>query len=582
MKHVTESNVAQYNEEYKDILTLNNETIKVNDYIFDSFRNDGVTVGTTQAAKELPNLTDDSTIWIVAHKVKGLTNLWLTNTTLKEPWHINKVRVRNLSLEPIKVKGDPTSSHSPVRLVGPRHFDVDLRGKQFKYGLDVDTTGFKNHMSIYLDADGPLSYIKFNGWSAGGGSFAGLRLCEPPIDRIVSGEIQDFLIHDTLSECIYAGSIKETYALFNNFTIRNGALINAGSEPLQLQNFGEGCVVEDLTAIHSGVEWPSPFQNYQRGSFQFKAGGGNVKIRRLLFVGYGSPAIILFSSDKVKPGDKIEFSDIYFTNGNGPLLQVDKSCTKGAEWTFTNIHVGKANCRVEKDTNSKMPYAYLNDVFTATDKVIFNSITTDGALPLTGKPSANYIIKSHLLTDNIVQPKFKQAPFQVGEQVFNYYHVYNEVSQQQFYPTAGQPVKYYKGDVVQYKGLWYKAKQECLGSSLGPTPDNFDLITWNSNLYPTYNYEQTIDSPLLNVAGLPQKDNIDDIINELNNKIMDIQNRLNNIQTELDAAKAEAAAAEAAFQAEKSAKEQAELSLGTLATALKTMLEDLKEAGIIS
>jgi hypothetical protein len=542
MRHITADTLVQDNNTYREFLEPNGWAMEEGDYLINKFVGSGKRTGTTSADNTMPLLRDGSTIWIDPIAIKGVEGIDITNSTLGRPWRIKNVRVRIIPSAQLYGKGNPSSSYAPVRLFGPEFFDCDLRSVQFPADDLSDTgclpmyfsaDGVLKNMIIQFSADGPTPYVKFKGWGAGGGGFAGLRLFESAVHRVVSGEVTHFVVKDTRSESMYIGSIKPVHTKFRHFLLGNGLLINAGSEALQLQNFGEGCVVEDITILHTGTEWISPFQNFQRGTLQIKAGGGSFKVRRIYVCGYGGPAVILFSAgtytdpntgniyEGVKPGDKIELTDLYFTDGNGPLLQVDKSNVHGAEWVFDNVHVGMAHGRAETDTNSKLNYAYLNDVFTATDKVTFRSITTDTALPLVGK-YGKYEILDHRVVNEVVRPTYDRAPFKRDEQVMGYYHTYNQVSQTQFYPTAGEPVKYRKGDIVYYDvsgkpRTWFKSLADQLGNE-GSPGDGWEQLFWDdagvrsdsegfgvpSTSQPTTKFKQSGDSPLLGVAGFQQ------------------------------------------------------------------------------
>jgi hypothetical protein len=271
---------------------------------------------------------------------------------------------------------------------------------------------------------------------------------------------------------------------------------------------GEGCLIEDLTVIKSGTQWPSPFQDYQFGTFDVKAGGGSFKIRNIYIEDAGQPVINLFSSAPVyvngikmqegaKAGDIVEISNIYCSGLKGQFLNLHNTCVNGTHWILDDIHVGGSTKRINTDTGRPAPYAFLYDVVSATDQVTIKNITTDKSLPLVGK-NPKYTIENHVIVDSIPKKKFVK-PMPEGD-VLAYYQTYNQVSQVQFYPVAGQPVKYKAGDLV-YKDQtgtprrWYKSNKDQL--STDEVPD-WTLVEFEHDYTP-----------------LPEVDPKDELIEEL-------------------------------------------------------------------
>jgi hypothetical protein len=311
----------------------------------------------------------------------------------------------------------------------------------------------------------------------------------------VSGLIEDFEVEGIMSEGLYIGSIKELHTIFKNFHIRNGRFINIGSEAMQLQNFGEGCIVENHTVINTGCQFPSPFQDNQVGSMQIKAGGGSFKIRNIYIEQGGQPVMNFFAAAPVysngmliqegaKPGDVVEISNIYCPSAKGNFLYVHSSCNNGTHWLLDNIHAGGVTKRIGEDTGKiPMPYAFLYDVpLAATDQVTIRNITTDNSLPLVGK-NPRYTIENHVIVDSIPKAKFVKA-MPEGD-VFSYYQFYNQVSQGQFYPLAGQPVKYKLGDLVYFDQVgkqrtWFRSDKDQQATSIEPG-EGFTPIQWEAD-----------------------------------------------------------------------------------------------------
>jgi hypothetical protein len=472
MRHVTTDTLIQDNETYRSFLEAENIVLKEGDVLLNKFVGTSKRTGSTQVDNTFPLLKPDSTIYAVSNDLKGIEALDLANTTLKKPWRVPTTKVRVLGDVPLYIKGNPTHPYAPLRLFGPRVFDCDFRNNLLgKKALIVDCEGILKNHTIQFEADTNPD-IKFCGWVAKNGGFT-VRILQNALTSIASGLIEDFEVEGLISEGLYIGSIKELHTIFKNFTVRNGKFINIGSEALQALNIGEGSLIENLTVINSGCQWPSPFQDYQFGTFDIKAGGGSFKVRNIYIEGGGQPVLNLFSSAPVysngvqiqegaKAGDVVEISNIVCPSMKGQLLNVNNQCKNGTHWVLDDIHIGGSNKRINSDVGRPAPYAFLYDVVEATDQVTIKNITTDKSLPLLGK-NPKYTIENHLIVDSIPKKKFVK-PMPDGE-VFSYYQVYNQVSQQQFYPVAGQPVKYKAGDLV-YKDQtgtprrWYKSNKD--------------------------------------------------------------------------------------------------------------------------
>jgi hypothetical protein len=490
MRHVTTDTLIQDNETYRSFLEAENIVLKEGDVLLNKFVGTSKRTGSTQVDNTFPLLKPDSTIYAISNELKGVEAFELANTTLKKPWRVPSVKVRVLGDIPLTVKGNPSYPYPPLRLFGPQNFDCDFRNNLLgKKAVVVDCTGvLKNHL-IQFEADGNPN-IKFCGWKAGHGGFT-VRILQNAVTSIASGLIEDFEVEGTISEGIYIGSIKEYHTIFKDFTIRNGKFINVGSEAIQALNFGEGSLIENITVINSGVQWVSPFQDYQFGTFDVKAGGGSFKIRNIYIEDAGQPVINLFSSAPVfvnsvkmqegaKPGDIVEISNIYCSGLKGQFLNLHNSCVNGTHWILDDIHVGGSTKRINTDTGRPAPYAFLYDVVSATDQVTIKNITTDNSLPLVGK-NPKYTIENHLIVESVPKKKFIK-PMPEGD-VLAYYQTYNQVSQVQFYPVAGQPVKYKAGDLV-YKDQtgtprrWYKSNKDQLSNAEVP---DWTLIEFDHN-----------------------------------------------------------------------------------------------------
>lgn len=513
MGHVTADTILQDTETYRKFLEAENITLKVGDVLINKFNGTSKRAGTTRADTAFPLLQPDSTIYVCPNDLPGIEGLDITNSDLKKSWNNPSVKVRILGDKPLMVKGSFASSLAPVRLFGPKTFDCDFRNNLLgKRALIVDCNGIlKNHV-LMLDADGDCS-VKFCGWKAGNGGFT-VRLFEDPHTNYVSGLIEDFEVEGLISEGLYVGSIKELHRIFRNFTIRNGTFINVGSEAIQLQNFGEGSLVENLTIINTACQFPSPFQPNQVGSMQIKAGGGSFKIRNIYIEQGGEPVVNLFSAAPVvvngaqvqegsKPGDVVEISNITCPSAKGNFLYVHESCKNGTHWIFDNIQVGGVTKRIATDTGKTPPYAFLYDTPTAaTDVVTIKKITTDNSLPLLGK-NGRYYIEQSVVVDKIPKAKFVK-PMPEGD-VLAYYKVYNQVSQQQFYPLAGQPVKYRAGDIVYFDQLgkprtWFRSNINQDATSLAPSMPGFVPITWDAD----YRLEKTREEYEAEILAMAQ------------------------------------------------------------------------------
>jgi hypothetical protein len=490
MRHVTTDTLIQDNETYRSFLEAENITLKEGDVLLNKFVGTSKRTGSTQVDNAFPLLKPDSTIYAVSNELKGVEAFELANTTLKKPWRVPSTKVRVLGDIPLYIKGNPAHPYAPLRLFGPRGFDCDFRNNLLgKKALIVDCEGILKNHTIQFEADTNPD-IKFCGWVAKNGGFT-VRILQNAITSIASGLIEDFEVEGLISEGLYIGSIKELHTIFKNFHIRNGKFINIGSEAGQFLNMGEGCLIEDLTVIKSGTQWPSPFQDYQFGTFDVKAGGGSFKIRNIYIEDAGQPVINLFSSAPVyvngikmqegaKAGDIVEISNIYCSGLKGQFLNLHNTCVNGTHWILDDIHVGGSTKRINTDVGRPAPYAFLYDVVNATDQVTIKNITTDKSLPLVGK-SPKYTIENHVIVDSIAKKKFVK-PMPEGD-TLAYYQTYNQISQGQFYPNAGQPVKYKAGDLVYFDQVghqrtWFKSDKDQQAVSLIPsegfTPIQFD------------------------------------------------------------------------------------------------------------
>jgi hypothetical protein len=510
MRHVTTDTLYQDNSTYRSFLEAENITLKEGDVLVNKFIGTSKRVGTTTADKAFPLLNPESTIYLLPNELPGIEGLDITNETLRKPWNAKSVKVRVLGDKPLIIKGNPASSYAPVRLLGPNQFDCDFRNNLLgKRAFVVDCNGFLKNHALFFSADGNAD-VKFCGWKVLNGGFTA-RIFQNAVTSVVSGVIEDFEVEGIMSEGLYIGSIKELHTIFKNFHVRNGKFINVGSEFIQAQNFGEGCTIENHTVINTACQFPSPFQPNQVGSMQIKAGGGSFKIRNIYIEQGGEPVINLFAAAPVyvngvmiqegaKPGDVVEFDNIHCPSAKGNFLYIHSSCNNGTHWVFDNIHAGGVTKRISADTGKSLPYAFLYDVpLAATDQVTIRNISTDKSLPLVGK-SPRYTIENHVVVDSIPKAKFVK-PMPEGD-VFSYYQLYNQVSQGQFYPLAGQPVKYKAGDLVYFDQVgkqrtWFRSDKDQLATSLTPG-EGFTPIEWDA--------DYTI---------LPEVDPKDEIIEEL-------------------------------------------------------------------
>jgi hypothetical protein len=481
MRVLTPDTVLTESERYRSLLEANGWTLKPGDVFIDKVLT-SKRAGSTRFNDF--NISNDTVIYLIPSALTGVEGIDIMNGGV---WKTQSVKVRVLGDKPLIVKGTPSAVYSGIRLFGPKNFDVDLRCNLLKRGLIYNSQGvLKNHLIQFASDKG--GNVKFCGWQAGGGGFT-IRLFEfgsdtdPAHINTAGGLIEDFEIDGTISEGIYLGSIKKFHTLFKNLVIRNGKILNSGSEALQLQNLGEGCLVENITIGRTGTEFPSPFQNYQFGTLQVKAGGGSFKIRNITIENGGDPVFSLFSSAPVKdtagiliqegskPGDVVEISNITSSRSKGSFLYQHNSCVNGAHWVFDDIQAGEITKRIAQDVGISQPYAFLADP-AGTDKITFKSITTDNSLPLTGKAGAKFIIEKHTVVDKITQPTFVK-PFYPGSEVFSYYQFYNQVSQRPFYNVAGQPVKFRAGDIVYFDQLgqprrWFRSDRDQSATSPAP------------------------------------------------------------------------------------------------------------------
>jgi hypothetical protein len=518
MRHVTAETIAQDNERYRSLLEANGWTLKVGDALVNQFPSStSKRAGTSNIANDLPLLTNDSTIYLVESELPGIEGLDLFSST---GWKTTSVKLRTLGDKPLQFRGNPNSNYAALRLYGPKNFDVDFRCNLLKRGFEFNNEGGTRNAVVLFNTDKGNGSFKLCGFKIKGGGFNHLRLFEPGSDtdssltKEISGLLEDFELDGSTGEPIYAGVRHKFHTIFKNTYIRNGLILTPGCDVMQIEALGDGSIIENITVGRSQAEFVSPFQNFQQCTFQIKAGGGSAKIRNILIESGGSTVFNTFSAspvkdasgniiqDGAKPGDVMEISNIYVDKLNGSFLYQSNTCVNGATWVFDNIHLGTSSTRIATDTGTAKPYAYLTDP-AGTENVIFKNITTEKGLPLTGKYGYKYTIENHVLVDRITRPKFVK-PFFPDVDLFRYYKVYNEVSQQQFYPVAGQPVKFKAGDVVYTYApgqprRFFKSDIDQVAVDSIPGA-GFTEVPYE------YDYTQTSDSPLLNIAGLPQTD----------------------------------------------------------------------------
>lgn len=512
MGHVTAASLAQDTEKYKNLLGPNGWTLNENDFLINSFSS-GKRAGSMDCSSFMPKLQDTSVIYVCVEDLPGITGLDIADNG---GWHVKKTKVRFLGENICKVKTDHTSSYAPIRLFGPKEFICQFETKQNPIALDVNGEGILKNHGIMFSTEKNGSW-HLSGFRVGGGGFTGLRIFEGGSDSDVnyisntSGILTNFFIHDTISEGIYLGSIKKYHTRFVNTTISQGFFINCGSEFGQWQNIGEGTVIENLTAINTGCEFPSPFQNNQVGGMQIKAGGGSFTVRNIYIENGGQPVINFFASAPVKdstgkiiqegckPGDVYTIENIVSPKSKGHFLYVHKSCANGAEWVLDKIYCGGVTKRIATDTETTQPYAFLFDVpGEVTDKLTIKSITHDGSLPLKGKNGQKYNILSES-TDTIAFAEFVKP--MLCTDVVAFYDVYNQVSQAGWsYPVAGQPVKFRDQDLT-YKNILGQPKEWFRVTANGTSRDPiFEKTVWESD------HRQTTDSPWYNIAGVKQEE----------------------------------------------------------------------------
>lgn len=513
MGHVTTESLSQDTARYQQALDSNNWKLKVNDYLINTLASDK-TAGTMDAKTKMPSLTDDSIIYICVDDLTGIARL---DVASNNGWHVNNAQIRILGTKQLEVKANTNSSYGPVRLLGPKgHFHCQFENAQGIRPFIVNTEGLHgNHAILFGKEKGGTFHL--SGFNSGGGRvFTGLRAFEPGHDSDVNfintvngGVIENFEIHDTESEGIYLGSIKKFHTLFKNVHIHQGMFRNIGSEFFQGQNLGSGCIVENLTAVFTGTAFPSPFQNNQVGAMQIKAGGGNFTVRNIYVENAGQPVLNLFASLPVKdstgkviqegcnPGDVATIENIVAPKIKGNLLYVHQSCASGMTWNLDKLYAGRVTKRIANDTGIAQPYAYLYDVPGAvTDIINIKSITTDGSIPLRGKNGQKYNITEERV-EAVEYAKFVK-PVECTD-VLTFYNVYNEVSQTQFYPVAGQPVKYKEGDIC-FKNPEHNPREwfNVIRNGTSQNTDIFVPTTWESD------YHQTPDSPWYNKVGFKQ------------------------------------------------------------------------------
>jgi hypothetical protein len=518
MRVLTPDTALTESERYRSLLELHNyQPFKSGDVLIDSVKNGRAGSMNFQNF----NIAENCNIYIIPHLLTGAIGI---DVAASAGWKISTAKVRILGDKMPTFKGANDPVYSPLRFFGPKNFDCDIRTPVFKKrAFAQDANGVREHAIMQLSAEAGGD-VKLAGWTLQNGGFCGVRGFEQGSEtdasfaRLINSLLIEDMTIDTVSaEGFYLVVRHKYHYLLNQTHINDCVFKNIGAEWLQHEAIGKDSIIENCTVGHSGTEWQGPFQNYQRGSAQLKA-QGSFKMRNILIEYAGDPVVNTIAvapvtnstgaiiQDGCKPGDEVEFSNIYVEKMHGAFFYQNASCKNGTHWIFDNIHLGEVTKRVNEDTQTvipKPPYAYFLDP-AGTDRVTLKNIYTDGSFPLTGKAVSKFTIEGHTVQE-VVKPKYVKG--HNGADVISYQQFYNQFSQPSdtiYYPVKGQPTKFREGDIVYHYApgiatTHWRVPKDITASEPAPTVEaGFEPILNDFDL------SQTPDSPLYNIAGVQE------------------------------------------------------------------------------
>lgn len=397
-----------------------------------------------------------------------------------------------------------TGKYDSANGYGHRYFKGWDAGYEFPHGTfglysnnkwQSETAG--HHITINYSSN----KIELDNLELGNGGFSGINWKEYGASYTItdSSSMHHCFLHDIGSEGLYLGATGAApQQVFQNITIENNAFIRCGGEGVQLGWLMGNSVIRN-NFVHSGLDWKSPFQGFQDGTFQLSALGGGITVENNILIGSGEEVGIVDLKPNNSPftlgNDTIHYNNnLIYGVRSGELVHLLRDSAAAPD-SFTHVvwdgnyykQIGEDY--IEVDSTFTDTSTSIWDIRTLQNDVIVRNNIYDFSVEHLSRWGVGhrYPDTANNKQQDIPYPQFRN--YMNLPDSFNYLNIsrYTD-SAVRYDPTRKVPATWETGNIVQWNNIngetrLYKCLQPTSGGAhRPPTTDGSDaywqLLTW--------------------------------------------------------------------------------------------------------